>query len=166
MVDEDRTMAVDDKLTRTLIELEGIKQAFREELNRPAWMRGICIADDGHGTHLRINVGTEQDKVTGYEAVTDLMAECKVPTIRVVFEAVGDIVAQNEIRIFRMVEGKYRPAEQWAREGKPEWRDLLRIELDRRKALALIEELATLLGSRDDKVLTLSLMGELTEEDE
>lgn len=70
------------------------------------------------------------------------------------------------MRIFRMIEGKHLPAEQWAREGKPEWRDYLRLQIGRRKALALIEELSGRLRRNDDETLTLDLLGELVEEDE
>jgi len=74
--------------------LEVIKQRLRVKLDRPSWMRGICI----DGDHIRINVGTEQDKVQGSKVVGELLAHWEdTSEIRVEFEVVGDIVAQGDM---------------------------------------------------------------------
>jgi len=70
-----------------------IKQRLKVKLDRPSWMRGICV----DGDHIRINVGTEQDQAKGHELVTELLSHWEDAVgIRVEFEVVGDIVAQGE----------------------------------------------------------------------
>lgn len=58
--------------------------------------------------------------------------------------------------------GKQKPAEQWARKGKPEWPDGLMLAMDRQRALRLISELAKGLESTNTEIVV-TLAGTLTE---
>lgn len=63
---------------------------------------------------------------------------------------------------WRFVVGKYLPPEQWKRDGKCEWPNLLDLELSRYEALDLVGRLVAQL-QREHETIDVSLPGELSE---
>lgn len=62
--------------------------------------------------------------------------------------------------------GKTKPPEQWEREGKPEWADMIRLQLNHNQTLQLIEELARRVQNYRAEKFEVVLVGELEKSDD
>lgn len=72
--------------------------------------------------------------------------------------------------LWRFQTGKHKPPEEWKREGKPEWPDMVRVELSRGDAWRFAREVLAQLQYEDDDIpgdrYRITLFGELSEDEE
>lgn len=79
-------------LVVTLEQARAAKEALRDLLNRPPWLRGIGLSQEGGELVIQVNV----DRIT--DAILEAIPR-SIDGVRVFVDAVGDIVPSKATRL-------------------------------------------------------------------